>query len=168
MYAIPFVVLSLFIITRVKINIGIVIGAFLMFVALKDYAPIIKKGIKYLIRYEKVYFIVMGIVHGLTNLGGSLLTAFIHSKGYEKNMTRVTVALSYATFAIFQILTLLFAEKNFDISLPTVGIYVMVGVTVFLFTEKFVYMDINNTNYSKYFSFFLFISAIVLCAKSLV
>jgi len=166
LYTIPFVVTFLFVVTKVKINIGIIIGIFLLFVAAKNFSLKINEIIKSLVKYEKVYFIIMGIVHGLTNLGGSLLTAIVHSKDYEKNVTRVTVAVSYATFAIFQIITLMVSGYSFNIGLSGIGIYVIIGITIFLLTEKIVYMDINNKNYSRSFAAFLLLSGILLCVKS--
>lgn len=165
-YTIPFVVIFLFVVTKVQINIGLIIGLFLLIVAAKDYSLRVNKAIRFLVKYEKIYFITMGIVHGLTNLGGSLLTAIVHSKGYEKKITRVTVALSYATFAIFQILTLLFSGHSVDLRFSGIGIYLIAGVIVFIITEKFVYLDIKNENYSKYFAVFLLFSGLLLCVKS--
>jgi hypothetical protein len=87
-FSIPFVILFLFLVTKVKINISFFIGVFLLSVAVKDYSPRINKYLKFATRYEKAYFSIMGFIHGLTNLGGSLLTAIVHSKGYEKQITR--------------------------------------------------------------------------------
>ena len=165
-FTIPWVVIFLFFVTKVDVNISLIIGIFLLFVAAKDYSPKVDRAIKFLIGYEKIYLSLMGIIHGLTNLGGSLLTAIIHGKGYEKHITRVTVALSYATFAVFQMLTLLISGQNLGIKYSGVGVYVIVGVLIFLFTEKLVYMDIDNKNYSKYFSVFLFLSGAMLFVKS--
>jgi hypothetical protein len=165
-YTIPFVVIFLFAVTRVQINVGLIIGAFLLLIAAKDYSLKINKVIKSLVKYERVYFITMGIIHGLTNLGGSLLTAIVHSKEYEKNIARVTVALSYATFAAFQILTLLVSGYSIDIGFSGIGSYLLIGITVFIFTEKLIYMEIKNENYSKYFATFLLFSGILLCVKS--
>jgi hypothetical protein len=166
-YTIPFVVIFLLIVTRMHINIGIVIGLFLLFVAAKNYSPRVNTAIQVLVRYEKVYFIMMGSIHGLTNLGGSLLTAIVHSKGYEKHVTRATVALSYATFAIFQILTLLVSGNGVDIGLSGIGIYLIASITVFALTEKLVYTEINNDNYTNYFAVFLSLSGLLLCVKSI-
>ena len=166
-YTIPFVVIFLLVVTRLNINIGVIIGLFLLFVAAKDYSLKVNNVIKFLVRYEKVYLSIMGIIHGLTNLGGSLLTAIVHSKDYEKRITRATVALSYATFATFQILTLLVSGYRIDITFSGIGIYLIAGITVFILTEKLVYMDIKNENYSKYFAVFLFLSGVSLCVKSI-
>jgi uncharacterized membrane protein YfcA len=166
-YTIPFVVISLLAVTRFNINIGIIVGLFLLFVAAKDYSGKVNRVLKLMVRYERVYLVGMGIVHGLTNLGGSLLTAVVHSKEYEKSITRVTVALSYATFAMFQIVTLLGSGHSVSTRLSGIGIYLLVGVVVFVLTEKMVYMDIKNDSYAKYFAVFLFVSGILLCVKSI-
>ena len=166
-YTIPFVVLFLFVVTKFKINIGIIIGLFMLFVAAKDYSPKVNKAVKFLVRYEKPYLIIMGIIHGLTNLGGSLLTAIVHSKEYDKNITRGTVAISYATFAVFQILTLMGSGYSFTSKLSEISIYLVISIAIFLFTEKLIYVDIKNDSYTKYFAGFLFISGLLLCIRSL-
>lgn len=166
-YTIPSVVIFLFVVTMVKINIGMIIGVFLLFVSVKDYSQKVNKIIKFLIKYEKTYFLIMGTIHGLTNLGGSLLTAIVHSKNYEKHTTRVTVAASYATFAVFQILTLLISGHIIEIRLLEIGIYLITSIAIFLFTEIMIYMDINNKYYHKLFAVFLFISGALLCVKSI-
>jgi hypothetical protein len=104
LYSIPFIVLFLFIISSIRLNIGLIIGVFLIFVALKSVSPRIETALKVMLRYEKLYLILMGIVHGITNLGGSLLTALAHEKNLPKNNTRATIAICYATFALFQLL----------------------------------------------------------------
>jgi hypothetical protein len=171
-YTIPFVVLFLFLVTNFSINIGIVIGLFLIFVSLKSYSIKIEQILEGLVRYERTYFIVMGIIHGLTNLGGSLLTAIVHGKNYpEKDITRVTCAVSYGTFAVFQILTLLISAlvlAEFDINIQKEnGIYLLAGVVIFFLTEKFVYANIDSEKYSKIFAIFLFASGILLVYKSI-
>lgn len=166
-YTIPFVIIFLFLVTQEQINIGLIVGMFLLAVAVKDYSLTVNRFINFTMRYEKTYFSIMGIIHGLTNLGGSLLTAIVHSKDYTKHITRVTVAISYATFAAFQILTLLISGINVDIQLMGIGIYMVFGVTIFLLTEKFVFMEIDNKNYSIYFAVFLFVTGVLLIVKSI-
>ena len=46
-------------------------------------------------------------------------------------------------------------------------IYLIVGVVIFLVTEKFLYTNIDNEKYNKIFGIFLFISGILLIVKSL-
>lgn len=165
-YTIPFVVFFLFVVTTAKINIGILVGIFLVFVALKSFSKEIERMLESMVKYEKTYLASMGIVHGLTNLGGSLLTAIVHGKQYQKDMTRVTVAICYATFAVFQIITLSLVVEDYNISYSDNVALLQVGVIVFLMTEEIVYTNIDNEKYSKFFAAFLFASGVLLVMKS--
>lgn len=164
--SVPFVILSLFLVTRTKISLGPFIGLFLIVVALKGLWPAVHKLIDALTRYERTYFIVMGIIHGLTNLGGSLLTALVHHKHYSKDVTRVTTAVSYGTFALFQLLTLLAALPSFDLPAEQVLFYMTTGLSVFFFMEHMVYARISAERYRDIFSIFLFLSGLALILKS--
>ena len=120
-----------------------------------------------LVRYEKPYFALMGSIHGLTNLGGPLLTAAVHIKGYEKRIARATIAAAYAMVAASQIGTLLVSGYEPSESISAIGIYVGSGLTIFLVTETIFYSEINSDTYRKLFSGFLFIAGVSLCVKSL-
>ena len=165
-YTTPFIVIFLIFITKTKINIGILIGLILLLVAAKDFSKRANKMVSLLVGYEKSYLIIMGIVHGLTNLGGSLLTAFVHAKDYEKRMIRVTIAASYATFATFQIITLLVSALDFEIKLSMLILSLTVGLTTFFTTEKMLFSYINTEAYRKLFSIFIFLSGLTLVVKS--
>ena len=165
-YTIPFIVIFLIFINKTKINIGILIGVILLLVAAKDFSIRANKMVNLLVRYEKSYLIIMGIVHGLTNLGGSLLTVVIHAKDYEKRMIRATIAASYATFATFQIVTLLVSGFVIDIELSMIVLSLSVGLTIFIATEKMIFAYINAEAYRKLFSGFIFLSGLLLIVKS--
>lgn len=165
-YTIPFVVLLLFIVSVAKINISYLVGTFLIIVALKNFSSAISRTLDALVKYEKAYLAAMGIIHGLSNLGGSLLTAIVHQKQYKKDTTRATVAVCYASFAVFQLLTLAFIDTNSQIAKLNSMALLQVGVIVFLFMEESVYSHLDNEKYSKIFAIFLFASGIVLITKS--
>ena len=176
-YTIPFVALFLFIVTHYTFNTGLVIGAsvifglvtgaFLILVALKNFSARVTAFIESLVRYEKSYFVTMGIIHGLTNLGGSLLIAIAHSKNYEKDVARVTIALSYGTFTVFQIATLLLSVNQLDIPYSENAMYIAAGALTFLLTDKWVYAKINDQKYRHIFALFLFVSGLLLIFNSL-
>ena len=97
-YTVPFIVIFLILANNAKINISILIGIILLIVGAKDFSERTNRTLNYFVRYERTYLILMGIIHGLTNLGGSLLTIIIHAKDYDKQSFRATIAASYATF----------------------------------------------------------------------
>ena len=111
-------------------------------------------------------FIIMGIVHGLTNLGGPLLTMIVYAKDYEKRKIRSTIAASYATFATFQIVTLLVSGFDIDIKLSMILLSLTVGIAIFIATEKMIFTYINAETYRNLFSGFIFLSGLLLIVKS--
>jgi len=165
-YTIPFIVIFLAVLNEIKINIGLLISVLLLLVAAKDFSARVNNLVNLVVRHERSYFILMGIVHGLTNLGGPLLTVAVHSKGYEKRTTRATVAASYATFATFQIVTLFFSNFDLDIKLSTIALSMSVGLAMFIVTEKIVYANIDAENYRRLFAAFIFLSGALLFVKS--
>lgn len=167
MYTVPMVVTFLWLVTSVKMNIGVIIGAVLIFVALKSFLPIIERLLKSIVVHERMYLVVMGVVHGMSNLGGSMLTIIIYAKNYTKDKTRVTAAASYGTVATCQLITLLLIGSQFSISFADKVTFVQIGIILFLLTEELLYKNIDNEKYGKLFAIFLFISGILLILKSL-
>jgi len=164
-YSIPFVVIFLLFVSTAKINIGLLVGGFLILVGLKSFFPAVEQRLQKVVKFERTYLTVMGIIHGLTNLGGSLLTAIVHAKGYQKNTTRVTVAICYATFAIFQLSTLVFIGSQFELSYTDNMSFLQLGVIVFLLTEEMIYSEIDDKRYGQLFAAFLLISGVLLVFK---
>lgn len=167
LYCIPLVVVFLLIVATIKIKIGLVIGAFLLFVALESFVPLIDKTLRSIVKYERIYLMLTGLIHGLSNLGGSLLTVIIYSKKYPKDKTRVTSAACYATIAASQLATLLLVGHDFKVSFSDKITLMHIGVLMFLFVEEFLYNRIDNEKYGKIFAVFLFASGISLILKSL-
>jgi hypothetical protein len=166
-YCIPVIVVFLALITSVKINVGFVMGIFLLLVALKSVLPQFENFLKSIVKYERLYLIMTGFVHGVSNLGGSLLTVMIYSKQYQKNTTRVTAAACYAMFAIFQLVTLMIMQTEFTIPYDTRAFFVQIGMVVFLIIEKILYGNIDNEKYNRIFAIFLFMAGLALIGKSL-
>ena len=166
MYTVPFIVIFLIFINNIKINIGIFIGVLLLLVASKDLSTKVNRIVNCFLQYEKSYLILMGILHGLTNLGGSILTAIVHAKNHEKQITRSTIAASYATFATFQLATLFFTDFEIDIKFSQIALYMVVGLIVFFSSEKIIYANIDSKAYRKYFAVFIFLTGLLITIKS--
>ncbi len=165
-YTIPFVVACLVLVTETRINIDLVMGLFLLFVAGKDFSARIDAAVRRLMRYQRTYLVVMGLVHGLTNLGGSLLTALTHGKGYDKDRTRVTTAIGYCTFAVFQIATLAVTARRVHVDYGEHALYVGTGVAVFVLVDRLLYVNLDDARYRRLFAVFLFASGCLLIYKA--
>ena len=109
----------------------------------------------------------MGILHGLTNLGGSLLTAMVFNKDLSKYETRSTIAICYAAFAFFQLFTIVFLFKDQAQNYELDYSFILIGVLAFIFCEKLIFIKINKQKYENLFSFFLFVSGASLIIKQI-
>ena len=158
LYTIPFIVLLLVFTVTLNIDVSFFIGAFLLFISLKPLSATVEKMIAFLFSFDRTYFVVQGIIHGVTNLGGSLLTSKVFSMDIGKAEKRATISLSYFTFALFQILTLVAMGKLVEFNFS----YLFVGAIVFALTDFFIYNNISTQKYDNLFAVFLFISGCAL------
>jgi hypothetical protein len=155
LWCVPLIVLFLYFISINPIKINIIVGTFIIIIALKEVSSFIRSGIEIIIKHEVGYLILTGVVHGTTNLGGALLSSIIFSKNLSKEKTRATIAICYLTFAVFQIITLSFFTNNYEIFNIINAIYWFSGLVVFFIVEKLLYLEADNKQYKKYFTVFL-------------
>lgn len=164
-FSVPFVIVFLSLGIVNNYEFGLFVGILLIIISLKKRLAILHLFFDFIGKFERTNLLIMGILHGLTNLGGSLLTAMVFNKDLSKNITRSTIAICYATFAFFQLLTITFLSKiqkqnyEFDLSL------LLIGVLVFLICEKLIFIKMNKQKYETLFSFFLFASGASLLIK---
>ena len=101
-------------------------------------------------KYPKCMLTIIGMVHGLSNLGGGLLAAFVSNLYDDKNRIRSHVAFGYLFFAAIQlsILALLVPE--------VMGwhqfIYAALGGAVFLITERCLFRSISTPLFERMFT----------------
>jgi len=165
-YAIPFIVLCLVIAIKVERNMGFLVATLLYLFAAKNFSSSMSRILEWLASFERIWLITTGAIHGLTNLGGSLLTIAIHQKRYSKEVARATIAAAYITFAVVQLLTLIIS-KNIGLLSINNAKYLLIGMSIYLITNKMIYHRLNNQSYTKAFSAFLFCSGVLLTIKSL-
>ena len=164
-FSAPVIIISLYFSYGYSININVYIGFFLILIAIKDYIPFLKKSITYLLYYETLYLAILGFLHGLTNLGGSMLSGAIFNKKISKEGKRATIAICYLSMALIQILTL-FISGGSDLFINISNYpYWLIGPITFLIIEKF-YSRIDEKMYNRYSNIFLALIGLVLVAKN--
>ena len=146
-FSIPPIIILLWLTVESDFNPSSIVGVFLLLISLKALSKNISKIVTSLFRYQKTFLVFQGIIHGLTNLGGSLLTSNVFALNLKKDETRATISASYLTFAIFQIITLIYMGKLIYIKFELI----FLGVLVFFLLENFVYKKITTDMYDKIF-----------------
>lgn len=152
----PIVALSLTVATYINLDFTIFVGLFLIFISL---SKISNYNINTLL-HGKIYLFTMAVIHGFTNLGGSLLTGYISIKDWNKVKTRTNIAFCYSTFALTQLFTLKINGKLFFESYLL--IYACLGLFTFYISNKFVFTKIKETFFSRLISFLLFVFGVII------
>jgi hypothetical protein len=160
-YSILPIVLALYFTVKLNIDVSLYIGLFLVFISLKLFSSGINEIINFLFKNDKLFFLIMGCIHGITNLGGSLLTSKIFSLSLSKQEKRATISISYFTFALFQLIIIhsMGNSNFFNIY------YLFLGLFIYVLIDKLIYNNITDTKYDNIFAIFLFISGVVLIYK---
>ena len=127
--------------------VNLLIGITLLMSALvRFWEPPKRMVMAFLERYVAFYHLLMGVVHGLTNLGGALLAILAAGRSTDKEEIRNTVALYYLAFSALQILFLSLVMGHggmFVANLATAGvsslIYLLIGKRIFNLASSPVY-----------------------------
>ena len=162
--SVPFIILTLYLLSKFTIHITVYIGLLLMIIALKEYVSIIQNFINKLLSYNNFFYVIMGLVHGMTNLGGALLTAKIFNTNLDKYQKRSTIAISYMTFALFQIVTILLLTYEYNIFNL---LFILIVLSVYILVNKIFFYKITNNKYDKLFAIFFFKSVLTINLKGL-
>jgi uncharacterized membrane protein YfcA len=101
-------------------------------------------------RFPRIWLSVIGIVHGLSNLGGGLLAIFAASTFTDKVAIRGRIAFCYLCFAGIQlsVLALLTPEV---MHFGQLGYAVLAGV-IFIFIERHVFDSITSPVFDRVFT----------------
>ena len=168
LYTLPSTIISLSLILyyKEKINLNLYVGIYILLFSLSFYFKNLENSLQQFMKQRRIYLIVCGIIHGLTNLGGSLLSAFIINKYSKKEEIRSTVAMCYLFLVIIQIIVLFLFGFQMEWNKPNVY-YLLISIVVFYLIEFLLYKKLTNTNFRKYFGHILLIMGIFLILKSL-
>tara|TARA_Y100000591_G_scaffold231131_1_gene202065 strand:+ start:712 stop:1437 length:726 start_codon:yes stop_codon:yes gene_type:complete len=166
LYCLPFVALTLYFIDVFPNNLNLCIGIFLILLSLKNKITLIENLLSFFLKKEPIYLILMGILHGLTNLGGSLLSGVIFNRSITKDIKRVTIAVCYFSMGLIQIITLLVKLNPKEFLANFNFIYWVFSIVVYFFVRQLIFDKINNVQYTMLSQLFLFVIGFALIVKT--
>lgn len=116
-------------------------------------------------RNSRAFMVVMGTVHGLSNLGGGVLSVVASAHFSDKVEIRRAIAFCYLCFATVQILILLLVRPEIfgGPHLLTMAFAAIVYTALGRRTFRYV----PQAAYERMFLFFMFAYALVLCGRGL-
>ena len=142
-HSIPFLILGLIIIEYIqyKFNFVLIVSIFLIFFSVLNLRNLNNRKIKF--KNINLSLKFLGLFHGLTNLGGSLLSIISSNINNDKIIIRYNISTGYFIFALFQLLLInIFFEKiNFDYLS-----FIWLPIIIFIISQKF-FKRMNNVIY---------------------
>ena len=142
-HSIPFLILGLIIIEYIqhKINFVLIVSIFLIIFSVLNLRNLRNKKIK----LKNINFSLkfLGLFHGLTNLGGSLLSIISTNVQSDKNIIRYNISTGYFIFALFQLLliNIFFEQINFDYLR-----FIWLPIIIFIISQRF-FKKMNDVIY---------------------
>lgn len=115
-------------------------------------------------KHLPAYHLIMGTVHGLTNLGGAMLAILASGANTEKEAIRYTVAYYYLWFCAIQILLLATVMGHHDIfvsKLPTA----IVSAAVYLSVGDRIFLRANNPSFNAALTLFIAVYGAIVLLK---
>jgi uncharacterized membrane protein YfcA len=167
-YCVPFIVagLALVLSDLLTFDIKLLVGVTLIFFAVARFNRRLQETlVKLLKRHTKLYLILMGFVHGISNMGGGLLTIFATALYDDKERTRANIAYGYLVFAISQILVLLVLHvEAFHLACIPLAI---VALVTYLTVGNFIYLRSSRAVYQKLITLFMLAYGVLLISQEL-
>ncbi len=131
-------VLGLVLAFRLQTSLNLVVALTLaIFVVLRTVPGLGDKSGRWVLRHQKFWLLLMGVAHGLSNLGGGLLTILAASRHTEKERIRKLVAVCYSCFAIIQLAVLatvspdLFGWRQLAYAATSAFVFLVIGQHIF-------------------------------------
>ena len=112
---------------------------------------------------QKIIFFFIGLVHGFTNLGGSLLTILSTYLDDEKKVIRIKIAIGYFIFAFIQLIIINFNDLTINF---THSKFIPLLILIF-FLSQLIFKRISSEKFSNYINIFAIIFGISIFLKEL-
>ena len=93
-----------------------------------------------------MYYIMIGFVHGISNMGGGPLSILMSTIYSKKEIIRANVAFIYLILAMFQLLVL--SIISYSGLRSEVMLLIPISLITYIFTSKIISPKINNENYT--------------------
>lgn len=150
-YTLPFLMLGLFLVLQfnTRFEIKPLIGGMLLFTGLIRIFPKATQWLNQtLSRGLKPSLAMMGLIHGITNMGGGLLAAIVNTLFNDKKTIRTNIAFGYLLMAASQLTILVLVKKPISTVegavLPLISLmtYFLVGNRIFKMSNQIAYQYI--------------------------
>ena len=146
---IPTLVLSLALVVTYEngINITRIVGVLLLLIGVIRFSSKLQTLLSSTVKkHIQIYYIIIGVVHGVSNMGGGPLSVLMSTIYSKKEIIRANVAFIYLILAMFQLVVLSIMSNT---SLRSeVMLLIPISLASYIFTSKFISSEVNDKKYT--------------------
>ena len=153
LFSLPSVALGSFLLRSITVwsMLPVCIAAYLLFVAIGFYFNAFPKLVARWTRNQALYLFATGLLHGLTNLGGPLLSSFVVTKYPNKHQSRATIAMCYGLLVSVQCISLYPSLKAVSTSNTNLFSLIALALSVYFLFDKWVFQRLSNEKFKQIF-----------------
>ena len=146
---IPTLVLSLALVVTYEngINITRIVGVLLLLIGVIRFSSKLQALLSSTVKkHIQIYYIIIGVVHGISNMGGGPLSILMSTIYSKKEIIRANVAFIYLILAMFQLVVLSIISNT---SLRSeVMLLIPISLASYIFISKFTSSEVNDKKYT--------------------
>ena len=129
-----------------NINITRIVGVLLLLIGVVRFSSKLQALLSLMVKkHIQIYYIMIGIVHGVSNMGGGPLSILMSTIYSKREIIRANVAFVYLILAIFQ-LAVLSILNNTSLG-SEVMLLILISLASYIFTNKFISPKVNDKKY---------------------
>lgn len=161
-FTIPTMILSLvFVVSYDQVlDISKIVGSFLLFIGIVRLSPKLQAYLQFfLVKKLKLYYMLIGFVHGFSNMGGGPLSILMSTLYNDKVKIRTNIAFIYLILVLFQLVVLAVLDLS---GLKYVNINLMlISLSVYLITNKYISSKVDDEKYTIFINILVLIYGIL-------
>jgi uncharacterized protein len=128
------------------INMTRIVGILLLLIGVVKFSSKLQALLNSMVKkHIKAYYIIIGVIHGVSNMGGGPLSILMSTIYSKREVIRVNVAFIYLILAVFQ-LVVLSIISNTNLKSEVVWL-VPISLLSYIFTNKFISSKVNDKKY---------------------
>ena len=129
------------------INITRIVGVLLLLIGVIRFSSKLQALLSSTVKkHIQIYYIIIGVVHGISNMGGGPLSILMSTIYSKKEIIRANVAFIYLILAMFQLVVLSIMSNT---SLRSeVMLLIPISLASYIFTSKFISSEVNDKKYT--------------------
>ena len=146
---IPTLVLGLALVVTYEngINITRIVGVLLLLIGVIRFSSKLQALLSSTVKkHIQIYYIIIGVVHGISNMGGGPLSILMSTIYSKKEIIRANVAFIYLILAMFQLVVLSIISNTSSRS--EVMLLIPISLASYIFISKFTSSEVNDKKYT--------------------